>query len=85
MATTGLIPWEVGTWHRWAYPLMMLRTEERRRIGAEVTESMQARLDTWLFERRWEDTVVAYDPTTEEGFSYVPRLPCDDDLVRRPQ
>lgn len=81
-----LIPWAVKKEHRWAYPLMMLRTEARRRAGLEVAESMQGRLDRWLAQMEADGTVVHYDPDTEEGFFYVPRRPkSDPDLIREPK
>jgi hypothetical protein len=81
-----LIPWAVERDHRWAYPLMMLRTEGRRRAGLEVAESMTGRLDRWLEQMTKDDTVIHYDPETEEGFFYVPRRKgVDMDLIRVPE
>lgn len=80
-----LIPWAVEKRHRWAYPLMMLRTEARRRAGLEVAESMQHRLDLWLAKMEVDNTVVYYDPETEEGFHYVARRKTDTDLIRQPK
>lgn len=80
-----LIPWHVRADHRWAYPLAMLRTEARRRAGARLTPTDERRLSTWLKHLRERDLVVHYDPTTAEGFHYVPRRPgIDVDVVRRP-
>jgi hypothetical protein len=81
-----LIPWAVERQHRWAYPLQMLRTEARRRSGMEVSPGMAERLDKWLVRMRAEDTVVAYDPNTDDGFAYVPRRDdLDRDLIRAPE
>lgn len=81
-----LIPWAVEKRHRWAYPLMMLRTEGRRRSGLEVAESMTGRLDRWLETMKKDDTVVHYDPDTDDGFFYVPRREgVDKDLIRQPE
>ena len=78
-----LIPWAVEKQHRWAYPLMMLRTEARRRAGMEIAGSMRGRLDRWLAQMRRNDTVVHYDPMAGEGFLVVPRRPgIDTDLIR---
>lgn len=79
-----LIPWFVKEEHRWAYPLVMLRTEARRRAGHPVTKPDQSRLATWKQMLEEENAVVHYDPDTEEGFFYVPRQPEDDDLIHRP-
>lgn len=79
-----LIPWAVLREHRWAYPLMMLRTEARRRAGLEVAESMQGRLDAWLKQMEEDDTVIHYDPDTVDGFHYVKRRTKDTDLIRVP-
>lgn len=80
-----LVPWAVEKRHRWSYPLMMLRAEARRRAGLPNTPAMQHKLDAWLAGRRRDNTVISYDPTTEKGFSYVPREPSDTDLIREPE
>ena len=80
-----LIPWSVKPEHRWAYPVMMLRVEARRRAGLDLTEDMQNRLDNWLARLEEDGTVVHYDPDTEDGFYYVPRRKEDTDLIREPE
>jgi hypothetical protein len=80
-----LIPWHVVVQHRWAYPLDMLRVEARRRAGWKLTTDDAARLTAWLATLRKDDLVVAYDPTTKDGFSLVRRRPgVDEDLIREP-
>ncbi|MEU8133224.1 hypothetical protein [Streptodolium elevatio] len=79
-----LIPWAVKIEHRWLYPLAMLRHEARRRAGHTLDEEDQKRLNSWHQMLKEEQVVVHYDPDTEEGFFYVPRLPGDDDIIRRP-
>ncbi|MFF9095664.1 hypothetical protein ACF1AX_21325 [Streptomyces sp. NPDC014802] len=79
-----LIPWFVKEEHRWAYPLVMLRTEARRRAGNPVTDTDQGRLATWKKMLEEEDAVVHYDPDTDEGFFYVPRQPGDTDIIHAP-
>ncbi|MEU9605473.1 hypothetical protein [Streptomyces sp. NPDC048057] len=79
-----LIPWFVKEEHRWAYPLVMLRTEARQRAGSPVTPADQARLTAWKQMLEEENAVVHYDPDTEEGFHYVLRQPEDDDIIHRP-
>ena len=82
---TPLVPWRIDPHHAGAYTLRMLRTEERRRAGLPVSERDAARLATWTQNLAEGDLVIDYEPTTEEGFRYVPRRPgVDLDLVRRP-
>lgn len=80
-----LIPWSVEMQHRWAYPVVMLNAEARRRAGMDVSADLRDRLERWLAKMLVDDTVVDYDPTSEEGFRYVPRVPGDKDLIRRPR
>jgi hypothetical protein len=84
-STDGLVPWQIAKAHRWAYPLMMLRFEQRRRAGHDLDRRMEARLRRWRQERRRDGLVVDYDPASEEGFTLVPRRPgIDRDLIREP-
>ncbi|MFH8414343.1 hypothetical protein [Streptomyces collinus] len=80
-----LIPWFVKEEHRWAYPLMMLRVEGRRRAGKEIREVDAQRLASWKSMLEEENAVVHYDPDTEDGFFYIPRQPGDDDLIHPPK
>ncbi|WP_372728478.1 hypothetical protein [Nocardioides sp.] len=78
-----LVPWEIASSHRWAYSLMMLRAEESRRAGREVSDSMRDRLERWLAELAVDDLVVHYDDTTPDGFQRVARRRgIDMDLIR---
>lgn len=80
-----LIPWEVEERHRWAYPVVMLRTEARRRAGSKLTEADKLRLEAWLSKMGDDDLVVHYNPNTGQGFFYVKRRPnIDKDLIREP-
>ncbi|MGW1040054.1 hypothetical protein [Streptomyces sp. NPDC002547] len=79
-----LIPWAVNEEHRWLYPLAMLRVEARRREGRPLTESDEARLESWKAMLEEQGAVVHYDPDTEDGFFYIPRQEGDDDLIHRP-
>ncbi|WP_139979316.1 hypothetical protein [Nocardioides litoris] len=65
--------------------LKMLRTEQRRRHGEEVTPAMGDRLERRLLERERDGSVVDHDPADPDGFRYVPRRPDDADLVRAPR
>ena len=80
-----LVPWDIRPEHRWAYPLALLRTEARRRAGARGTVTEEERLALWKAGLADQGQVVAYDPYSEEGFSYVPRRAgVDGDLIREP-
>jgi hypothetical protein len=82
----GLIPWEVKVEHRRLNPIAMLRAAARQRAGEELSERDAERLPGWLRTREQTDTVVHYDPDTDEGFWYVPRRPgVDMDLIREPE
>ncbi len=81
---TDLIPWRVRQTHANHYALALLRKEARRRRGQTVTVDWMSRLESW--KRKLEETncVVYYDPESVDGFYYVPRLPEDGDIIRRP-
>ncbi|MFJ7202083.1 hypothetical protein ACIQWR_00900 [Streptomyces sp. NPDC098789] len=85
-----LIPWQVEEKHRWAYDLVMLRFEARRRAVANGDPNLKAlaeadatRLESWKKSLDKESAVVYYDPTTEDGFFLVPREEEDADIVRK--
>ncbi len=81
-----LLPWAVKPEHRGMNPAAMLRAVARQRAGAELTKLDERRVKMWLRTRKEEDSVVHYDPDTEEGFWYVPRRPgVDKDLIREPE
>lgn len=80
-----LIPWSVKDEHRWAYPVVMLRVEARRRAGRPLRDVDAARVEPWKKELLEKGLVVHYDPDTEDGFFYVPARPgIDTDLIRVP-
>ncbi|MBD0421188.1 hypothetical protein H0H10_18860 [Streptomyces sp. TRM S81-3] len=79
-----LLPWAVAPQHRQVYAVQMLRLEARVRAGMDIEPDKRKRLRSWLETLRRDNTVVHYDAATEEGFSYVPREPGDDDIIRRP-
>ncbi|MGY1846971.1 hypothetical protein [Blastococcus sp. SYSU DS1021] len=79
-----LIPWGVEQRHRRAYPLYMLRLEARGRGRLTLTDLEWSRLAGWVSRLEDRAEVVHYDPATANGFSYVPRSPEDDDIIRRP-
>ena len=81
-----LVPWDVRPEHRWAYPLGLLRSEARRRAGGRGSATDEERLALWKAGLAEQGTVVAYDPSSDEGFSYVPRrVGVDEDLIHEPE
>ncbi|MEU5945906.1 hypothetical protein ABZ793_10130 [Micromonospora sp. NPDC047465] len=81
-----LIPWLLKDEHRWLFPIQMLRTEARRRAGKQLRKEEKVKLDAWLRRLARENTVLHYDPDTEEGWFYVPRREgIDTDIIRIPE
>lgn len=80
----NLIPWSVKAEHRWAYPLVMLRFEAKRRAGKQLSEQELSKVDPFLAKLAEQNLVVYYDADTEEGFFLVPREATDTDIVRLP-
>lgn len=84
---TQLIPWAVREEHRWDAILSNLRVEARVRAGTNPDALDYVRRTNWeAFKRELmaTNTVVHYDPDTEQGFFFVPREEQDDDIIRRP-
>jgi hypothetical protein len=79
-----LIPWNIKAEHANKYLLVMLRAEARRRAGIESTTHNAVAGASFVNRLEQENLVVAYDPCTEEGFYLTPRLPEDNDIIRRP-
>lgn len=85
---TNLIPWAVREEHRWDNLLAQLRTEAKVRAGkdpAELSEPVRRRWMEFRHELEETNSVVYYDPETEQGFFLVPRLASDTDIIRRPR
>ncbi|GIG62299.1 hypothetical protein Lfu02_66710 [Longispora fulva] len=82
---SDLIPWEPRPIHQFHLLLTRLRDEERRRAGDQLDLETHFRVRDWTARLRAHGLVVAYDPTSEQGFSLVPARPgVDTDLVRVP-
>jgi hypothetical protein len=80
-----LIPWGVKVEHRHDYPILMLRKEARRRAGLPLSEEDEHAVDAWIAGMKEANTVLHYDPDTEDGWFYVrPRPGVDTDLIRVP-
>lgn len=87
-----LLPWVVREEHRGKYAAKMLRLEGQRRSGsARLAAQWERKLDAWLKKLEQDDTVVHYEPETEQGFWYVRRRydtagnKIDTDLIRDPK
>lgn len=80
----NLIPWAVREEHRYKFPVRMLRLEARARAGEPIREADALRHRNFMAHLQENGLVIAYLPDTEEGFVYTPRLPSDDDVIRRP-
>ncbi|GIG28821.1 hypothetical protein [Cellulomonas marina] len=80
-----LVPWHVLPEHRLSTDLALLHLEAARRDGATLPPEDVRRLATWRHRLEVADLVLDYDPSTEDGFRYVPRRHgVDVDLVRAP-
>lgn len=77
-----MIPWTVKNEHQKSYDLWMLRLEARRRRGEEIDAGQLSRLNSWRLDLIEESAVIVYDPDTEQGFFWVPRVEGDDDIIR---
>lgn len=81
-----LIPWKVHEDHRYAYPILMLRKEARRRAGFPLPAGVDREVDVWLRKMRANGTVLAYIPEIGNGWHYVPRRDgLDHDIIREPE
>lgn len=80
-----LIPWLVKEEHRYAFPILNLRREARRRAGWDVPAEHLRELEGWLIHLEQGNLVVHYEPDTEQGWFYVePRPGIDTDIIRVP-
>lgn len=80
-----MLPWHVITEHRMKFDARMLRAEARRRRGLAVSDKEKKLLTSWRVQLDDAGAVVTYDPRTEEGFFWTPRLESDTDIIRRPK
>ena len=69
----GAIPWKLKPEHRHLHAARMLRTLARIEAGLEVGPSLVDQVRSWKEGLEIEDSVITYDPETEEGFWRVPR------------
>lgn len=80
-----LLPWTVKSEHSMHYEAQLLRMEARRRRGKDLSEKNLRILTKWRKELQDANAVVTYDPATPDGFYWTPRLPTDEDIIRRPE
>ena len=69
----GGIPWLLKPEHRHRHAARMLRTQARLDSGHTVGQSLLPQVTQWRAGLEAEDSVIHYDPDTEEGFWRVPR------------
>jgi len=79
---TDVIPWDIEVKHRETATLRNLRAEARYRRSLPLSAVHRKHHGPWRRNLLRANLVVAYDPDT--GFSYVPREPGDDEIIRRP-
>lgn len=79
-----LIPWHIKLEHNHKNPLAMLRKVARQRAGLPTSDVDASKIAGWLRNLEEQNVVVAYAAETDEGWFYVPRIPEDDDIIRRP-
>lgn len=79
----ALIPWQVEPAHRFAYPLSILRWEAQVREGRALSPSQAMKHASFMGALKRDDQVIDYDPV--QGFRLVPRVPSDEDVIRRPR
>jgi hypothetical protein len=73
--TSGGIPWRLKPEHRHRHAARMLRTQARLDKGLPIGKSLTRQVEAWREALEADDSVVHYDPDTEEGFWRVPRRP----------
>ena len=69
----AMIPWKLKPMHRHRHAVRMLRTQARLDAGEPVGPSLLSQMELWRAGLQVNDTVIAYDPDSEEGFTKVPR------------
>ena len=84
-AQTGGVPWKLKAEHRHRHAARMLRTQDRLEAGMVVGPTLVGQVTAWRESLEADNSVVDYDPDTEEGFWRVPRRPgVDKGWVRDP-
>lgn len=86
-----LIPWDVAPEHRTVAVMDRFRSIVKQRRGILLRENEERLLSEWLEGLEESGMVVAYHPdapanaaSSKGGFYYVPKLPSDEWIVRKP-
>jgi len=84
--STGGVPWKLNPEHRHHNAARMLRTQARLDRGLTIGKTLAPQLERWKAGLAADgDSVVHYDPDTDEGFWRVARRPgVDRWWVREP-
>ena len=83
--STGGVPWKLKLEHRHFNNARMLRTQARLDRGLPIGQTLAPQLNKWRAALIAENSVIHYDPDTDEGFWHVPRRPgVDRWWVREP-
>ena len=78
----ALLPWRLEPEHQMSYIAVMLRSEARRRAGAELAGDYLPRVLSWVNGLQERGKVVNY--TAARGFFEVDRRDGDTDIIRAP-
>ena len=73
--SSGGIPWTLKPEHRHRHAARMLRSQARLDNELPIGQTLVAQVDQWRRGLEVEDSVIHYDPDTDEGFWRVPRRP----------
>ena len=71
--STGGIPWTLKPEHRHRHAARMLRSQARLDNGHPIGATLVTQVEQWRRGLEAEDSVIHYDPDTDEGFWRVPR------------
>ena len=75
---TGGVPWALKPEHRHRHAPRMLRSQARLDNGLPIGATLVRQVEQWRAGLQAEDSVIHYDPDTDEGFWRVPRRPSVD-------
>ncbi|GEM_PF-1458220 len=79
----NLVPSTLERKHYGKPEVALLRIEERRRAGVQLTPDEEVRVRAWIGRMAMAGVIVAYEPRTRAGFKYVPRrVGIDHDIIR---
>jgi len=73
--STGGVPWTLKPEHRHRHAARMLRSQARLDNELPIGATLVTQVEQWRRGLEVEDSVIHYDPETDEGFWRVPRRP----------